>query len=200
MRIIRLSSLILAVSASMVAGVFAQSVPTNGSFRLEAFARHQALAKASPYKDISWRNIGPDHISGRVTEVAGIPGNRNIMYASFATGGFWKTTDAGEHWMPLFDDEATQSIGAFRLAPSNPDIIYLGTGEANIFRASLPGAGMYRSSDGGKTWRHIGLENSGTIARILVHPQNPERAWVAAGGNEWSRNPERGVYYTEDGG
>ena len=200
MRIINLLSLVLAASASMVAGVFAQSVPTTGSFRLEAFKKHETLAKASPHKDIHWRNIGPDHISGRVTEVSGIPGNRDIMFTSFATGGFWKTTDAGENWTPLFDAQATQSIGAFRLAPSNPDIIYVGTGEANIFRASLPGTGMYRSADGGKNWQHIGLENSGTIARIIVHPRNPEKVWVAAGGNEWSRNPERGVYYTEDGG
>ena len=200
MRIIKLLALILSTSTFMVAGVYAQSIPTNGTYRLEAFERHKALANASPYKDIQWRNIGPDHISGRVTEVAGIPGNRNIMFASFATGGFWKTMDAGENWIPLFDAQATQSIGAFCLAPSNPDVIYVGTGEANIFRASLPGIGMYRSSDGGKSWQHIGLENTGTIARILVHPKNPDRVWVAAGGNEWSRNPERGVYYTENGG
>jgi photosystem II stability/assembly factor-like uncharacterized protein len=200
MRTIKLLSLLLATSAGMVAGVYAQSIPTTGTYRLKAFDRHQALANASPYKDIHWRNIGPDHISGRVTEVAGIPGNRNIMFASFATGGFWKTVDAGENWTPLFDAQATQSIGAFSLAPSNPEVIYVGTGEANIFRASLPGTGIYRSSDGGKNWQHIGLENSGTIARIIVHPMNPEKVWVAAGGNEWSHNPERGVYFTENGG
>jgi photosystem II stability/assembly factor-like uncharacterized protein len=178
----------------------AQQLPTNGKFRMEAFERHLSMTKASPYQGIRWRNIGPDHISGRVTEVAGIPGKRDIMFASFATGGFWKTTDAGEHWTPLFDGQATQSIGAFSLAPSNPDIIYVGTGEANIFRASLPGTGMYRTTDGGKTWQHIGLVNTGTIARIVVHPKNPQKVWVAAGGNEWSRNPERGVYMSEDGG
>ena len=142
----------------------------------------------------------PTISAAECTEVAGISGKRNIMYAAFATGGFWKTTDAGENWTSLFDDEATLSVGSFALAPSNPDIIYLGTGEANIFRASLPGLGMYKSSDGGKSWKHIGLENTGTIARIVVHPTNPEIVYAAASGNEWSYNADRGVYYSENGG
>ena len=171
-----------------------------GAARVASFKLHQQLNAASPYKNLQWRNVGPDLISGRVTEVAGIPGNRNIIFASFATGGFWKTVDAGENWMPLTDQLGTLSIGAFALAPSNPDIIYLGTGESNIFRASLPGMGAYKSIDGGKTWTAIGLTNTGTIARILVHPQNPDVAYVAAGGNEWSYNNNRGVYKTTDGG
>ncbi|MCE2848344.1 MAG: WD40/YVTN/BNR-like repeat-containing protein [bacterium] len=171
-----------------------------GTARVASFKLHQQLNAASPYKNLQWRNVGPDLISGRVTEVAGIPGNRNIIFASFATGGFWKTVDAGENWMPLTDQLGTLSIGAFALAPSNPDIIYLGTGESNIFRASLPGMGAYKSIDGGKTWTAIGLTNTGTIARILVHPQNPDVAYVAAGGNEWSYNNNRGVYKTTDGG
>jgi len=164
-----------------------------GAARVASFKLHQQLNAASPYKNLQWRNVGPDLISGRVTEVAGIPGNRNIIFASFATGGFWKTVDAGENWMPLTDQLGTLSIGAFALAPSNPDIIYLGTGESNIFRASLPGMGAYKSIDGGKTWTAIGLTNTGTIARILVHPQNPDVAYVAAGGNEWSYNRWRKI-------
>ena len=118
-----------------------------GTARVASFKMQQQLNAASPYKNLQWRNVGPDLISGRVTEVAGIPGNRNIIFASFATGGFWKTVDAGENWMPLTDQLGTLSIGAFALAPSNPDIIYLGTGESNIFRASLPGMGAYKSID-----------------------------------------------------
>jgi photosystem II stability/assembly factor-like uncharacterized protein len=171
-----------------------------GTARVASFKLQQQLNAASPYKNLQWRNVGPDLISGRVTEVAGIPGNKSIIFASFATGGFWKTVDAGENWMPLTDQLGTLSIGAFALAPSNPDIIYLGTGESNIFRASLPGMGAYKSIDGGKTWTAIGLTNTGTIARILVHPQNPDVAYVAAGGNEWSYNNNRGVYKTTDGG
>jgi photosystem II stability/assembly factor-like uncharacterized protein len=178
----------------------AQQKPTDGAFRLRAFEQHRKLTDASPYRGLAWRNAGPDIISGRCTEVAGIPGDRNRMYASFATGGFWKTTDAGRTWTPLFDGQATQSIGCFALAPSNPDIIYLGTGEANIFRASLPGVGIYKSIDGGLTWKHAGLTNTGTLARIVVHPTNPDIAYAAAGGHEWSYNADRGVYKTTDGG
>jgi len=189
-------SLLFIISAS-----FAQTIRnTAGVGRVAAFKQHEALRISSPYAKTQWRNVGPDLISGRVTEVAGIPGNKNIIYASFATGGFWKTTDAGESWMPLTDKLGTLSIGAFALAPSNPDIIYLGTGEANIFRASLPGMGAYKSTDGGKTWSSIGLTNTGTIARILVHPTDPNTVFVAAGGNEWSYNNDRGVFKTTDGG
>ncbi len=168
--------------------------------RMAAYQAQKAMIQSSPFRNLQWRNVGPDLISGRVTEVTGIPGNKNIIFASFATGGFWKTSDAGESWQPLTDELGTLSIGAFALAPSNPDVIYLGTGEANIFRASLPGVGAYKSIDGGKTWTHIGLTNTGTIARILVHPKNPDVAYVAAGGNEWSYNADRGVYKTTDGG
>lgn len=115
-------------------------------------------------------------------------------------GRLLEDDDAGENWTPLFDGQATQSVGCFALAPSNPDIIYLGTGEANIFRASLPGVGIYKSTDGGRTWKHSGLTNTGTLARIVVHPSNPDIAYAAAGGHEWSYNADRGVYRTTDGG
>lgn len=180
--------------------VAGQTQVSTGKDRLQAFSLHQDMQVRSSFKDLSWRNVGPDLISGRCTEVAGVSGKRHILYAAFATGGFWKTINGGTSWFPLFDRQATQSIGAFALAPSNPDIIYLGTGEANIFRASLPGTGMYKSTDGGAHWIHIGLENTGTIARIVVHPVNPDIAYVAASGNEWSYNIDRGVFMTVDGG
>jgi photosystem II stability/assembly factor-like uncharacterized protein len=129
-----------------------------------------------------------------------MPGNKNIIYASFASGGLWKTSDAGETWAPLSDQIGTLSIGSFDVASSHPNIIYLGTGESNIFRASLPGMGAYKSTDGGKTWKHIGLTNSGTIARVRIHPTNPDIVYVAAGGNEWSYNNDRGLFKTTDGG
>jgi photosystem II stability/assembly factor-like uncharacterized protein len=178
----------------------AQNRPSTGTERMKAFEKQKALKAKSPYKDLQWRNIGPDNISGRCTEVLGVSGNKNIIWAAFATGGFWKTTNAGKTWEPLFDKEGTQSIGSFAVAPSNQEIIYVGTGETNIFRASLPGLGMYRSSDGGKTWKHIGLENTGTIARVVIHPSNPNIVYVAASGNEWSYNKDRGLYMTTDGG
>ena len=178
----------------------AQNRPSTGADRQKAFQQQKALAAKSPYKGIQWRNVGPDNISGRVSEVLGVPGNKNIIWASFATGGFWKTEDAGKSWKPLFDNEGTLSVGSFDVSKSNPNIIYLGSGEANIFRASLPGMGVYKSEDGGKSWKHIGLENTSTISRVIIHPSNPNHVYVAASGNEWSNNKERGLYETTDGG
>lgn len=177
---------------------FAQA--TSGAKKLAAFRMQQQLLQQSPYKKLAWRLAGPDTRSGRCTDVAGISGNPAILYAAFATGGLWKTTDGGLNWKSLFDKQATLSIGNIALAPSNPNILYVGTGEANIFRASLPGVGLYKSMDAGKTFTHAGLENTGTIARIVVHPKNPSLVYVAASGNEWTYNKDRGVYASRDGG
>ena len=184
--------------ASFIFNIDAQV--TTGSQKLAAFAKQKSMLLQSPYKNLHWRLIGPDNRSGRCTDVTGVTGNPNVMYAAFATGGLWKTENAGETWTPLFDRQATQSMGSIALAPSNPDILYVGTGEANIFRASLPGIGVYKSFDGGKSFRHLGLENTGTIARIVVHPKDPNIVYAAASGNEWSFNKDRGVYFTRDGG
>lgn len=173
---------------------------TTGEQKLAAFKRQQQMLQQSPYKNLQWRLAGPDNKSGRSTDVLGITGNSKIIYAAFATGGLWKTEDGGDTWKSLFDKEATQSIGNIALAPSNNNILYVGTGEANIFRASLPGMGMYKSMDAGKTFTPIGLENTGTIARVVVHPKNPNQVYVAASGNEWTYNNDRGVYQTIDGG
>ncbi len=171
-----------------------------GKDRLKAFQQQQKLIASSTYKYLKWRNVGPGNISGRCIDVAGIPGNKRLMYAAFATGGFWRTTDSGKTWTALFDKQGTQSVGCFAIADSDSSIIYLGTGEANIFRASLPGIGVFKSTDGGKSWKHIELENTGTISRIVIHPKNPNTVYVASSGNEWSYNHERGVYKTIDGG
>jgi photosystem II stability/assembly factor-like uncharacterized protein len=165
-----------------------------------SFDQQKALIDKSPYKALNWRLIGPDKTSGRATDIWGIAGDTNLIYAAFATGGLWKTEDAGKHWKSLFDKEATLSIGSIAIAPSNKNIVYVGTGEANIFRASLPGVGIYKTIDGGKSFQHIGLEKSGTIARIVVHPTNENMVYVAVSGNEWTYNEERGLYMTEDGG
>ena len=177
-----------------------QNTPTTGAQKLAAFKMQKQMLQQSSYKNLEWRLIGPDNRSGRSTDVEGITGDSNIIYGAFATGGLWKTVDAGNTWSPIFDKEATQSIGDIALAPSAHNILYVGTGEANIFRASLPGIGIYKSTDAGKTFTHMGLENTGTIARIIVHPKNPNIVFVAASGNEWTYNKDRGVYQTTDGG
>lgn len=180
--------------------LFSTAQVTTGSQKMIAFKKQQQLLQQSPYKNVQWRLAGPDNKSGRSTDVAGVTGNPNIIYAAFATGGLWKTEDEGNTWKSLFDKEATLSIGNIALAPSDNNTLYVGTGEANIFRSSLPGVGMYKSVNAGKSFTHIGLENSGTIARVVVHPSNPNIVYAAASGNEWTYNKDRGVYQTTDGG
>jgi photosystem II stability/assembly factor-like uncharacterized protein len=194
------SFFLLAASAGLMLSSVAQNRPSSGKEKQKAFAAHQQLRQRSPYKDLQWRNVGPDFVSGRCTEVLGVPGNRNILYAAFASGGFWRSTDAGKSWTSLFDSEATLSIGSFAVHPADPNILYIGTGESNIFRASLTGMGMYKSTNGGKTWAHIGLEKTGTIARVILHPTDPNIVYAATTGNEWSYNKDRGLYKSTNGG
>lgn len=177
-----------------------QAQVTTGAQKLAAFKKQEQMIQQSPYKNLQWRLTGPDNKSGRSTDVWGITGKPNIIYAAFATGGLWKTEDAGKNWVSLFDRQATLSIGNMAIAPSDNNILYVGTGEANIFRASLPGVGMYKSLNAGKSFQHIGLENTGTIARVVVHPKNANTVYVAASGNEWTYNKDRGVYRSTDGG
>lgn len=193
-------SLLFTAILAVAAPLFITAQPTTGAQKMAAFKKQQAMLQQSPYKNLQWRLAGPNNKSGRSTDVVGVTGNPNIIYAAFATGGLWKTEDGGNTWKSLFDKEATQSIGNIALAPSDKNILYVGTGEANIFRASLPGIGMYKSTDAGNSFTHIGLENTGTIARVVVHPKNPDIVYAAASGNEWTYNKDRGVYQTTDGG
>ncbi len=173
----------------------------DAAFLLKAYDTYRSMTSSSPYRGIPWQYLGPTNISGRATDidVADRAGSRRI-YVAYATSGVWKTDDDGASWQPIFDEQATPSIGDLALAPSNPDIVWIGTGEANIFRASMAGTGIYKSTDGGKTFRHSGLTDTQTIARIVVHPTNPAIVYVAATGHEWTDNEMRGVFKTTDGG
>ncbi len=149
--------------------------------------------------DLKWRMIGPFR-GGRVVAVAGIAGDAAIFYFGSVNGGIWKTTDAGAVWTPIFDGQPVGSIGALAIAPSDPKIIYAGTGETDIRSDLSSGIGMYRSGDGGTTWKHIGLEGTRQISRIVVDPQNASVVYVGALGHAYGPNPERGVYKSTDGG
>lgn len=175
---------------------------TNGNERLAQFELYKQMAESSQYKDLEWQFVGPLNVSGRCTdlEVVAPKGKNYTVYVASASGGVWITENEGTSWEPVFDREASASIGDIALDPSNPDILWVGTGEANIFRSSQSGSGIYKTTDKGKTWNHLGLENSLTISRIIVHPQNSNVVWVAVSGNEWTPNKERGVYKTTDGG
>lgn len=175
---------------------------TDPILRLRGFETHLEMTKSSPFGKLMWSHIGPTNVSGRSTDIAVVTpkGKNYTIYVATASGGLWKTTNEGTTWEPIFEQAPSTSIGDVALAPSNPDIIWLGTGEANIFRSSQSGCGIYKSLDGGKTWQHMGLTDTYTIARIVVHPQNPDIVYVAASGHEWTDNSERGVYKTVDGG
>jgi photosystem II stability/assembly factor-like uncharacterized protein len=149
---------------------------------------------------MSVRHIGPGAMSGRVTSIDVRRDRPNEILIGTASGGVWRSLSAGVTWEPLFDDEATQSIGAVKIASSNPDVIWVGTGEGNPRNSHTSGQGVYRSIDGGVSWNLMGLEETRNIHRIVIHPDNSQVVWVAALGPAWGEQEERGVFKTEDGG
>lgn len=153
-----------------------------------------------PFAHLAVRNLGPAAAGGRVAAVAGIPGDPRIYYVGAASGGVFKTTDGGLSWKPIFEHEATASIGALALAPGNPNLVWVGTGEANIRNDITDGAGVYLSTDAGRSWKRMGLADAGQIGRIAVDPSDADHVLVAALGHAWAPNAERGVFETRDGG
>ena len=161
-------------------------------------ARAQGI-DPSLYAGLRWRCIGPFR-GGRALAAAGVPGEPETFYFGAVGGGVWKTTDAGRVWKPIFDAGPIASVGALAVAPSNPSVIYVGTGEADMRSDISFGDGVYKSTDAGKTWRHIGLRDTRHIGRILVDPHNPDIVLVAALGRAYGPNPERGIFRSADGG
>ncbi|MFN5933930.1 MAG: WD40/YVTN/BNR-like repeat-containing protein, partial [Roseiflexaceae bacterium] len=149
---------------------------------------------------MKWRCIGPFR-GGRVLAVAGDPRDNNIFYFGACAGGVWKTTDAGQYWENVSDGFfTTSSIGALAVADADSNVIWAGTGESTIRIDVSHGDGVYRSTDAGKTWRHMGLTDTRHIAKVRIHPNNPDVVWVAAFGHAFGPNTERGIYKTTDGG
>jgi photosystem II stability/assembly factor-like uncharacterized protein len=157
-----------------------------------------AFDPASMATPLRFRYIGP--VGNRVASVAGIPGDANTYYAGAASGGIWKTTDAGIHWAPIFDDQSVSSVGAMAVAVSNPNIVWAGTGEPWIRSHISVGTGVYKSTDAGRTWTHAGLDSSGRVGRIVIDPNNPDIVFVAAQGHSYGPQQDRGLYRTTDGG
>jgi photosystem II stability/assembly factor-like uncharacterized protein len=147
-----------------------------------------------------FRSIGPAGMSGRITAIQVAPHNKQIIYAGSASGGMWKSLNGGQSWKAIFNNEAVSSIGAIGLDPQNPDVLYIGTGEGNPRNSLTSGAGLYKSIDGGKSWRLMGLEKTRNIHRVLVNPHNPQILYVAAIGTPWGDSEHRGVYKSTDGG
>ena len=142
--------------------------------------------------------MGP--VGNRVSAVVGEPGNPGVYYLGAASGGVFKSEDGGHTWQPIFDDQPAQSIGALAVAPSDPNVVWAGTGEAFIRSNVSIGNGVYRSTDAGRTWRHMGLEETGRVGRVVIHPADPDIVFVAAAGHLYGPQQERGLFRTTDGG
>ena len=149
---------------------------------------------------LEWRNIGPANMGGRINDFAVVESNPNIVFIATASAGVWRTTNNGVTWESVFDDQPVSSIGDIAVAPSDPSIVWVGSGESNNRQSSSWGNGVYKSTDGGDSWTHVGLDDTLHIGRLLIHPTDPEVVYVAATGHLWGPNPERGVYKTNDGG
>ncbi|MHC5028566.1 MAG: WD40/YVTN/BNR-like repeat-containing protein, partial [Planctomycetota bacterium] len=204
-RISRSLSVLAASGAALLLGLTATGAqaPSDGdhSAHLRAWDAHEAMTQTSPYWAERWSYVGPTNISGRIADVAVADrGSSRRLYAGSCCGGVWASDDLGETWEPVFDREASTAIGAIAVAPSNPDILWVGTGESNIFRSSYTGVGVYRSTDNARTFQHMGLTDTGTIGRIVAHPTDPNIVYVASAGQEWVENEMRGVFKTTDGG
>src|SRR5947209_5772172 len=171
-----------------------------GMVRLNADApKADATYDPALFQEMRWRHIGPFR-GGRTVGAAGVAQQPNVFYIGVNNGGVWKTTDFGLTWTPIFDDQPTGSIGALAVAPSNPNIIYVGSGEG-LQRPDLStGDGVYKSMDGGKTWRHLGLRDGQQISTIIVDPRDAGRVFVAVLGHPYGANAERGVFRSTDGG
>jgi photosystem II stability/assembly factor-like uncharacterized protein len=173
-------------------GLFLLAVP---SWAVEPPTVDDAFLEALPA-----RCIGPGNTSGRITDIAVVASRPSTMYVASASGGLWKTVNNGTTWLPVFDRQKTLVLGAVAVAPSNPNVVWVGTGEANPRNSVSPGDGVYKSTDGGRTWACMGLRATQHIGRIVIHPANPDIVCVAALGHVWGPNKERGLYRTADGG
>lgn len=191
-QLVRCGFALLLLFASAQTKTFAQAKRANEPGR--------ARVDTSALNRLEWRNIGPANMGGRTTDVEGVPGNPNLVYVATASGGLWKTLNGGMSWAPIFERQSTISIGDIALDPKNPDVIYVGTGESNTRNSVSFGDGVYKSTDGGKTWQHVGLKDSERISRIVVNPLNPDYVYVGALGHAYGPNDERGVFMSSDAG
>ncbi len=179
---------------------FTQQSYTSGTEILKSVEHRSANKDLSIYSNYPVRNVGPVVQGGRITDIAVNASNTKEFYVAFASGGVFKTVNNGITFDPVFDNQGALTIGDICLSPSDDQVLWVGTGENNSSRSSYAGSGVYRSLDGGSNWEYMGLESTQHIGRIIIHPENPDIVWVAAMGNLYTHNPERGVFKTTDGG
>ena len=195
-----LSAFLVMVAAPLMAERPAPAGPASFAERQAAWERHQELRRESLFQGLLWRNIGPVVQGGRIVDIESVPGEPYSFYVAYASGGLWRTTNNGVTFESLFDDQPTLIMGDIAIDPSRPETVWVGTGENNSSRSSYGGHGIFRSDDGGESWRYMGLGESDRIGRILVDPRDSRRVFVAALGKLYTLGGERGLYRTEDGG
>jgi photosystem II stability/assembly factor-like uncharacterized protein len=171
-----------------------------GEEPLPGFRSHWALRAGGPFRDLSWRSIGPAFCGGRVVDIEGWAGRPGRFWVAAATGGLWLTEDGGRSWRASFTAEATASIGDIAVSARDEDLVWLGSGESNAQAQSFAGSGVYKSRDRGRSWTHMGLAATRQVARVLIDPVDSETVFVAAAGSALAPGPDRGVYKTADGG
>ncbi len=197
--------LLVFMLASAAASISAQEpTPSPSPTPQEGPSPTKADSSKAPFERaferLEWRSIGPANMGGRTADVEGVPGNPNVVYVATGSGGLFKTVNGGITWKPIFERQSTISIGDIALAPSNPDVVWVGTGESNVRNSVSFGDGVYKSTDGGTSWQHMGLRNTERISAIAIHPQNPDIVYVGALGHAFGPNEDRGVFMTTDGG
>ena len=170
-----------------------------GEARLQSWKDHQQLIDQSPFKDLRWEAMGPKFAGGRIESIDCPPGDLSTIYAGVGAGGVWKTENGGLTWRPIFSNESTYAVGDLAIAPTDPNQLWLGTGECHLSRTSYPGNGIYRSLDAGATWEHLGLSDSAHIGQVVIDPVDPLTVYVAAMGQKQGGG-QRGIYKTSDGG
>src|SRR5262245_2681421 len=184
-RLLRFSVLLIALTAALVPA------------RTET---QSAKAPASPFDELHFRDIGPAVTGGRIHDIQIDPSNSAVLYVAAASGGLWKSTNKGVTWKDIFEGQNDNTFGAVAIFDKDPKIIWAGTGEQNNRQSSSWGGGVYRSTDGGATWSYLGLHDTRAIGRVVLDPGDANVAYVAAAGNLWAGNPERGVFKTTDAG
>ncbi len=191
----RISPLRLGLTVA-AAALFGALLATSGALNAQTSAQITEAELSVLYP----REIGPAVTGGRITDIEVQTDDHSTMYVATASGGVWKSVNAGHTFDPIFDDQAVSTFGDIAIAPSNPNVLYVGTGEQNNRQSTSWGNGVYRSDDAGETWRHLGLVGTRHVGKIEIHPTNPDIAWVAGLGNLWAPNEERGIFKTTDGG
>src|SRR6185436_18129351 len=168
--------------------------------RLAGYAQRLRMEEASPLRALRFRSVGPEVQGGRIVDVESPRAQPDALVAAFATGGLWRSDNRGGSWTALFEGDSSITIGDFALGDPEGRVIYLGTGEGNSSRTSYAGTGVFKTTDGGQTWRNVGLNDSHHIGRVLVDPRDPETVYVAAVGHLYTESSERGLYKSRDGG